>query len=78
MKVKFTRDYTVKDETGTTYTKGQVVNLSGPSANHFIKRGAAVEYTEPPPTPKRGPGRPPKPVATVVEDAESGQKKLDL
>jgi hypothetical protein len=42
LKIKFVREYTVKDGTGTRYEKGQVVELSAASANHFISRRAAV------------------------------------
>lgn len=48
MKVKFTEDYTVKDEfekdpkKSTQYQKGKTYELDEASASHFIGRGRAV------------------------------------
>ncbi len=41
VKVKFTREYTVRDEEARTYKVDEVVELPPASANHFIVRGAA-------------------------------------
>lgn len=49
-KIEFTRDYEVKDGTGTKYRKGQVVEMSDDSALHFKNRQAAIDAK-----PKRGP-----------------------
>ena len=59
-KVKFLRDYLVKNAEATAYKKGQVVEMSFPSASHFIRRNAAVlitdalDETETPSVVKRG------------------------
>ena len=45
-KVKFLRDYLVKNVEATAYKKGQVVEMSFPSASHFIRRNAAVLITD--------------------------------
>lgn len=42
VKVKFTRDYTVKDAAGKTYEKGKTYEMSPESAQHFVNRAAAV------------------------------------
>lgn len=42
MKIKFTTDYTPKDKSGISYEKGQVVDMSKASAEHFIRRNLAV------------------------------------
>lgn len=54
VKVQFTRTYTVRDEEGRTFKEGETCDLSRPSADHFIKRGAAVEVTGKPAKPKAG------------------------
>lgn len=41
LKVRFTRDYLVKDGSGKKYKAGQVVELEDASAQHFINRAAA-------------------------------------
>lgn len=41
VQVAFLKDYQVKDEIATSYTKGSKVKMSEASANHFIKRGIA-------------------------------------
>lgn len=41
LKVRFTRDYLVKDGSGKKYKAGQVVELEDASARHFINRAAA-------------------------------------
>ena len=58
--IKFVRDYTVQDDTGTTHGTGDVLECSEASANHFIHRLAAVlcepvETKEEKPEPKRKP-----------------------
>lgn len=40
MKVRFVRDYTVKDEEGKEYKKGRVYDMSESSARHFLNRNA--------------------------------------
>jgi len=45
VKIRFVRDYELKDEIRTRYKNGQVVDLNEASAQHFIKRGAAVPVT---------------------------------
>lgn len=45
MKIRFLRDYLVKDDTGTTYKKGQVCDMVETSARHFLNRGAAVDVS---------------------------------
>lgn len=44
-KIKFIRDYTVQSAGGQSYTKGDVIVVESASADHFIRRGAAVEAT---------------------------------
>lgn len=41
VKVKFTRDYVVKDEEALRYERGSVYEMSLASARHFVNRGAA-------------------------------------
>lgn len=41
MKVKFTRDYTVKNEEAAHYEKGKTYEMNDASAKHFINRRAA-------------------------------------
>ncbi len=43
MKIRFLRDYLVKDDTGTAYKKGQVCDMVETSARHFLNRGLAVD-----------------------------------
>lgn len=45
-RIAFTRNYEVKDGSGTRYTKGQTLDCSEASANHFINRRAAVLASE--------------------------------
>ena len=63
--VKFVRAYTVQDGTGKTFKNGQVVEMSEPSARHFINRGAA----EPAPGPSATKARKKKSEAKA-EDGE--------
>lgn len=42
MKIRFTRDYGVKDAEAKQYVAGDVVTVSKASAMHFVNRGAAV------------------------------------
>lgn len=42
IKVKFTRDYKVKDDEGNKFKEGKEYELTESSAAHFIVRGAAV------------------------------------
>ena len=93
MKIKFLRDYRVKDAEGASYTAGEVRELTDASARHFIVRGAAEEIVggiEPPapaeeaeakPAPKRR-GRRPKaqaePVSVdPVEESSDGSDSSD-
>ena len=48
--VRFTRNYTVKDGSGTKYRAGEVVDLPEASAQHFINRQAAVLLGQEPET----------------------------
>jgi hypothetical protein len=41
MKIKFLRDYEVKDGSGTTYKEGDTLECNDASANHFVSRKAA-------------------------------------
>jgi hypothetical protein len=41
MKVEFLRDYQVRATGGQKYMAGEMVELDAPSAEHFIRRGAA-------------------------------------
>jgi len=43
MKVKFTRNYTVKDEEAAFFEEGKTYEMNDASANHFISRRAAVK-----------------------------------
>lgn len=50
MKIKFLRDYVVRDEAEgtenqTVYKEGQVKDFNDASARHFINRSAAEEVT---------------------------------
>ena len=42
VKVKFIRDYKVKDEEGKEYAEGKTYPMNEASAQHFVRRGAAV------------------------------------
>lgn len=41
MKIKFTRDYTVKNEDAAHYEKDKTYEMNDASAKHFINRRAA-------------------------------------
>ena len=43
MRIKFIREYRVKDELGTIYKEGKSLDVSEASARHFINRNAAIE-----------------------------------
>ncbi len=43
MKIKFLETRLVKDDTGTTFVKDEVYDLSEASAKHWISRGVAVK-----------------------------------
>ncbi len=47
--VKFLRHYTVRDDSGTQFTKGQVVEVTEASAQHFLNRGAVERVAKPKP-----------------------------
>ena len=47
MKIRFIKEYSPKDGSGTVYKVGQECNFTVASANHFITRGAAVEISAP-------------------------------
>lgn len=59
-RIRFTRNYTVKDDTKTTYKVGDIVEVSDASAKHFTDRQAAelLKDDEPkrPEPPKQTPG----------------------
>lgn len=42
MKIRFTRDYGVKDAEAKQYREGDVLTVNKASALHFVNRGAAV------------------------------------
>ncbi len=42
MRIRFTEDYTVKDDEGKTYKAGKTYDLPQTSCQHFINRHAAV------------------------------------
>ena len=64
MKIKFSKDYEVKDGTGTVHKKDSVIDVNQASADHFINRSAAYLFDETPEE-KKKPGRPKK----VTDDA---------
>lgn len=39
--IQFTEDYTVEADNGPEYKRGQVVELSNASADHFVNKGIA-------------------------------------
>ena len=43
-KIMFLEECEPKDGSGVVYEKGDVKTLPAPSANHWIKRGKAIEY----------------------------------
>lgn len=43
MKIKFEKDYTVQDGSGTVYKKDKTYDLEERSARHFLNRKLAVE-----------------------------------
>jgi len=52
------------------FKAGDVKELKGPSANHWIKRGLAERFVKPK---KKKPGRPPK----KKEEPKAAEKKTD-
>ena len=42
VKVRFVRDYRVQDEEAQVYEEGKSYPMSEASAQHFVRRGAAV------------------------------------
>lgn len=42
LKITFTKDYQLKDEEGTQFKKGSEHSMNEASANHYLRRGAAV------------------------------------
>ena len=71
MKIKFSKDYEVKDGTGTVHKKDSVIDVNQASADHFIRRSAAYlaylldEAPEEKTIDTKKPGRPKK----VTNDA---------
>jgi len=53
MKIRFLVDYTVKDGSGDAYAKGDVRDFTPESAQHFIRRRAAVAVAVGADSPKR-------------------------
>lgn len=47
LRIRFVREYEVKDELRTRYKLGQRLEMPEASALHFINRGAAVPDDEP-------------------------------
>jgi hypothetical protein len=47
LRIRFVREYEVKDELRTRYKVGQRLEMPEASAQHFISRGAAVPDDEP-------------------------------
>ena len=60
VKVKFLRNYKVKDDEGKEFKEGKVYSMSPESAAHFEKRGAAVQVTGESKAKKEAPPPPPK------------------
>lgn len=61
-RIKFVREYIVKDADRTKYTEGQVVELNEASCLHFESRGAAVRVSDAPaPAPQARPQEAPAP-----------------
>jgi hypothetical protein len=44
VKIRFLKTYTVKDEEGRTFHKGEVYDLPEASAAHFVNRRRAVAF----------------------------------
>lgn len=54
-KIKFTDDYTVDAPGGATYKAGDIEDMSGPSARHFVNRSVAIYWSGKKPKPKPEP-----------------------
>ena len=70
MKIKFIRDYEVKDGSGTVYKKDSVIDVNQASADHFINRSAAYLFNEVPEeqtVEAKKPGRPKKVTSDAVD-----------
>ena len=70
MKIKFLKDYEVKDGTGTVHKKGSVIDVNQASADHFINRSAAYlfnEVIEEKTIETKKPGRPKKVTSDAVD-----------
>ena len=70
MKIKFSKDYEVKDGTGTIHKKDSVIDVNQASADHFINRSAAYlfnEVIEDQTVETKKPGRPKKVISDAVD-----------
>ena len=70
MKIKFSKDYEVKDGTGTVHKKDSVIDVNQASADHFINRSAAYLFNEVPEeqtVETKKPGRPKKVTPDAVD-----------
>ena len=50
--IEFLEDYTVRDQSGTQFTAGQVVAMDPASARHFVNKGIAKVCEAPVPAAK--------------------------
>ena len=70
MKIKFLRDYEVKDGSGTVHKKDSVIDVNQASADHFIRRSAAYLFDGVPEEntiETKKPGRPKKVTSDAVD-----------
>jgi hypothetical protein len=51
VRIRFVREYEVKDGLGTRYKTGQILDVNEASALHFINRGVAARVTAATPAP---------------------------
>ena len=76
--IKFTADYTVDHPGGATYKAGDIEEMSGASARHFVRRNVAVYWAgktkEDPKVP--GEDRRVKPYYELQPDVTTGAKHV--
>lgn len=70
MKIKFTKQYEPKDNSGVVYDVGDVRDFTPASALHFMNRGVAIEVKRGRPGPKAGHT---KETQEIVNDALRGK-----
>lgn len=73
MRIRFLREYRIKDGSGTVYQEGQEIEVNAASARHYINRAVAIEVPAPP---KASPKPPAEPAPVNAPRPTPRQRKL--